>query len=60
MHRQYAFFSTDVWAVNDSYYGKPRKPVHLSNVDCTGSEEQILSCDHAEFATLDDKRRGFG
>ena len=56
MCRQYDSFSTDVQAVNNSYYGKPRKPVHLSNVSCTGSEEQILFCAHTEFATLDEKK----
>ena len=51
------FSSTDVQAVNNSHFGKPRKPVHLSNVHCTGSEEQILSCTHFEFTSLDDKKK---
>ena len=42
--------------MNKSHYGKPRKPVHLSNVNCTGSEEQILSCTHTEFTSLDEKK----
>ena len=49
-------FFTDVQAVNGSRYGKPRKPVHLSNVHCTGREQQLLACEHFEFPTLDDKK----
>ena len=42
--------------MNKSHYGKPRKPVHLSNVHCTGKEQQLLSCEHFEFTTLDAKK----
>ena len=42
--------------MNKSRYGKPRKPVHLSNVHCTGAEQQLLSCKHFEFPTLDAKK----
>ena len=52
----YIHFSfTDVQAVTNSHYGKPRKPVHLSNVQCSGMEEQILSCTHTEFISLNEK-----
>ena len=49
-------FSTDVQAVNNSHYGKPRKPIHLSNVRCSGRELQIFSCMHTEFSSLDEKK----
>ena len=49
-------FGTDVVAMVHSHYGKPRKPVHLSNVQCTGSEENILSCIHTQFTSLDEKK----
>ena len=42
--------------MNNSHFGKPRKPVHLSNVHCIGSEEHILSCAHIEFTSLDEKK----
>ena len=48
--------STDVQAVNKSRYGKPRKPVHWSNVHCTGNEQQITSCESHKFETLEDKK----
>ena len=51
------FPCTDAQAVNNSHYGKPKKPVHLSHVYCTGSEEQILSCAHIELASLDEKKK---
>ena len=38
-----------------SQYGKPRKPVHWSSVHCTGTEQQILSCDHNEFSVEEKK-----
>ena len=49
-------FSTDVQAVNDSHFGKPGKPIHLSNVFCSGREQQILSCMHTEISSLDEKK----
>ena len=42
--------------MSKSYYGKPRKPVHLSNVHCTGNEQRILSCTYIEFTSLDEKK----
>ena len=47
---------TGIQALNNSHYGKPRKPVHLSNVHCSGSEEQLLSCKYTEFTSLDKKK----
>ena len=43
--------------MSNSHYGKPRKPVHLGYVHCSGSEEQILSCMHFELPSLDEKKR---
>ena len=48
--------STDVKAANRSRYGKPKKPVHLNYVHCTGTEQQILSCTHQEPPSLDEKK----
>ena len=42
--------------MNNSHFGKPRKPVHLSNVHCTGNEKEIFSCTHFEFTSLDEKK----
>ena len=46
----------EVQVQNNSHYGKPRKPVHMSNVYCNGSEQQILSCKYYEFSSLDWKK----
>ena len=42
--------------MNKSRYGKPKKPVHLSQVQCTGGEQNLLACEHHLFPTLDDKK----
>ena len=39
-----------------SKYGKPRKPVHWSNVHCNGDEQQISLCEHHAFSPLDYKK----
>ena len=39
-----------------SKYGKPRKPVHWSNVHCNGDEHQISLCEHHAFSPLDYKK----
>ena len=52
----HVFFSADVQAVNKSAYGKPRKPVHWSNMNCDGSEQQIISCYHHVFETMEQKK----
>ena len=46
----------EVQAVKNSQYGKPRKPVHLSNVLCRGNETEIFSCTYFEFTSLDEKK----
>ena len=48
--------STDVQIASKSHYGKPRKPVHLKNVHCTGREQHILSCTLKEFNSLEEKK----
>ena len=53
----YVSFITVVEALTKSHFGKPRKPVHLSNVHCSGGEDQILFCTHDEFASLDEKKK---
>lgn len=37
-------FVTDAQGLNSSRFGKPRKPVHLNNVYCTGSERWLSEC----------------
>ena len=46
----------EVQAVKNSFYGKPRKPVHLKNVHCTGQEQQVLFCTYIEFSSLEEKK----
>ena len=51
-----ASFSTAAQELTKSKYGKPRKPVHWSNVHCTGDEQQILTCEHHAFSPLSYKK----
>ena len=50
------FLGTGMQALNNSHYGKPRKPVHMSNVYCTGKELQLISCLHHEFDSFEEKK----
>ena len=52
----YIFPDKGIQALNNSHYGKPRKPVHMSNVYCTGRELQIISCSHHKFVSLDERK----
>ena len=45
-----------VQELTQSKYGKPRKPVHWSNVHCNGDEQQISLCDHHTFSPLSTKK----
>ena len=46
--------------MNKSQFGKPRKPVHWSNIHCTGKEQQISACENHEFPTMDEKKSILG
>ena len=52
----YASLSTKIYVFNNSYYNKPKKLIHLSYVHCNDSDQQILSCTHIEFTSLDKKK----
>ena len=45
----------DATAIGGSAYGKPKLTVHLSNVYCTGSEENIAQCTYTSFSLEDGK-----
>ena len=51
----HASFSIDAQEFTKSKYGKPRKPVHWSNVHCNGDEQQIISCVHHPFSPSEKK-----
>ena len=42
-------------AFNNSFYGKPKRPININNVKCTGSEERLLDCTYYEFPDNDKK-----
>ena len=35
---------SDAKGINGSFFGKPRRPVHLNNVYCTGREARLTDC----------------
>lgn len=37
-------YVSDAKSLNGSMFGKPRRPVHLNNVYCTGLEQQLIQC----------------
>ena len=40
-----------------SYYGKPNKTIHLSNVQCTGDEKGIDSCNFKSYSLEEGKNK---
>ena len=45
----------DATSFGGSAYGKPKLTVHLNNVYCTGSEENIAQCTYTSFSLEDGK-----
>jgi len=47
LHTSYTFVSTGAVAFGSAHFGAGAGPIHLDNVDCSGSENHLINCSHA-------------
>ena len=44
------FMPTDAVALSNAPFGAGTGPIHFNNVDCNGSEDNLLNCSHNSFS----------
>ena len=44
------FTPTDAVALSNAQFGAGTGPIHFNNVDCSGSEDNLLNCSHNSFS----------